>query len=206
MPSHTAHTLFSGPCDFVLGAAELEQVPPSDLPEIAFIGRSNVGKSSLINALTGRKTLARTSNTPGRTQQLNFFNLGDRLMLVDLPGYGYARVSKQERVAWGRLIDGYLLGRSQLQRVCLLVDARHGIKPSDIEMMEMLDKDAVSYQLILTKADKCKQVELERREEEIAAIRGNHPAMHPQSLVTSATKRKGIDELRHALYEMSNRK
>ena len=143
--------LFAKACDFVAGADKLEVVPDATLPEIAFAGRSNVGKSSLINALTGRKTLARTSNTPGRTQQINFFRLGDRLTLVDLPGYGYARAAKTRIAAWTRLVNGYLKGRPGLRRVCLLIDARHGPKDVDREIMTMLDKAAVVYQVVLTK-------------------------------------------------------
>ena len=134
--------LFSGDVDFVLGARSMAQIPTVDIPEIAFAGRSNVGKSSLLNALTGRKQLARTSNTPGRTREVNFFNAGSRLMLADLPGYGYARVSKTEVEAWTRLIEDYLRGRVQLRRCCLLIDARHGLKDSDRTAMKMMDQAA----------------------------------------------------------------
>ena len=148
--------LFAGACDFVAGAATVAQLPPLGLPEVAFAGRSNVGKSSLINALTGRKALARVSHTPGRTQQINFFSLADRLMLVDLPGYGYAAVSKQKVANWTGLIEDYLKGRPQLKRVCLLIDARHGLKETDKAAMELMDSSAVVYQVVLTKADKLK--------------------------------------------------
>lgn len=195
-----AHAFFRAPCNFVIGAASLDLIPPSDLPEIAFIGRSNVGKSSLVNALTGRKTLARTSNTPGRTQELNFFNLGDRLMMVDLPGYGYAKVSKVQVRNWTKLIGAYLRGRQQLARVCVLVDSRHGLKDSDREMMEMLDKHAVSYQLVLTKRDKITSGACEAVLASIDACFEKHPALHPQVIVTSAVKGDGIATLQLALY------
>lgn len=195
-----AKTLFSKPCDFVLGAASLSDIPATRLPEIAFIGRSNVGKSSLINALTNRKDLARTSNTPGRTQQLNFFNLNEQLMLVDLPGYGYAKASKQSRAEWNSLIGHYLRGRAQLQRVCVLIDSRHGLKSSDLEMMEMLDIHAVSYQLVLTKIDKIKATEKETVLQSLLAVAKDHPAMYPEIMVTSSVKREGVSELQTELY------
>lgn len=148
--------LFAQSCEFIIGVANLEQLPPTDLPEIAFAGRSNVGKSSLVNALTGRKTLARTSNTPGRTQQINLFSLDERLMLADLPGYGFAKAPKKEVERWIDNMTGYLAGRQPLRRCCLLIDARHGLKVSDRDVMALLDKTAVSYQIILTKCDKVK--------------------------------------------------
>lgn len=202
MPAPEPHPLFLKACDFVRGVADLGQLPPAGLPEIAVIGRSNVGKSSLINALTGRKALARTSNTPGRTQQLNFFNLADRLLLVDLPGYGYAKAPKKQVAQWQGLIGGYLRGRGPLRRVCVLVDARHGLKASDREMMEMLDIHAVSYQLVLTKADKVKPPALAELIAAIECERAHYPAMHPQVLATSAVKGAGITELQHALAEL----
>jgi GTP-binding protein len=197
-----ASALFRAPCDFVIGAVSMDLIPASDLPEVAFIGRSNVGKSSLINALTGRKTLARTSNTPGRTQQLNFFNLGGRMMLVDLPGYGYAKVSRKEVKIWTQLIRDYLRGRQQLARVLVLVDSRHGLKPSDLEMMEMLDNHAVSYQLVLTKRDKIKQTDCDSVLASIQSRFNDHPALHPQVLVTSSEKGDGIARLHHELYQL----
>ena len=152
--------LFAGEVRFVAGVADEGGMPPAGLPEVAFAGRSNVGKSSLINALTGRKSLARTSQTPGHTRQLNFFALGERLMLVDLPGYGYAKASKEASASWRRLLHAYLRGRPTLRRVILLVDARHGLKASDDEMMKALDGAALGFQIVLTKADQCGEAAL----------------------------------------------
>jgi GTP-binding protein len=191
--------LFARGCDFVAGAANLDAIPDGTLPEIAFAGRSNVGKSSLVNALTGRKTLARTSNTPGRTQQINFFRLAERLMLVDLPGYGYARAPKHQVAAWTRLVNGYLQGRAGLRRVCLLIDARHGPKEIDHTVMRMLDQAAVGYQVILTKADKLKPPELAERIAASAAEVKTHVAAHPEILATSASTGAGIPGLRAEL-------
>ncbi|MBI1300975.1 MAG: YihA family ribosome biogenesis GTP-binding protein [Alphaproteobacteria bacterium] len=191
-----ARRIFAGPCDFILGVAGLHQLPDAQMPEIAFAGRSNVGKSSLVNALTGRNTLARTSHTPGRTQELNYFNLGDRIFMVDMPGYGYAKVSKEKIKAWTDLIFAYLRGRATLRCVFILVDARHGLKPSDIELMEMLDKAAVSYRVILTKIDKVKNQELEKCIERTVAVLKRHPAAYPEILKTSSHKEFGIGEVR----------
>lgn len=188
--------LFAGPCDFILGVAGLEQLPAADRSEVAFAGRSNVGKSSLINALTGRNSLARTSNTPGRTQQLNFFDLGGVMYLVDMPGYGYAKVSKKQRSEWDRLIRDYLRGRPNLRCVFILIDGRHGLKDSDEHLMTMLDEAAVSYRIILTKCDKSKKAELEKIQENLKASLKKHPAAYPEFLETSALKNEGVAEFR----------
>jgi len=195
--------LFAGACRFVTGAAKAADLPPDMLPEVAFAGRSNVGKSSLINALTGRKALARTSNTPGRTQQLNFFDLGGRLMLADLPGYGYAKAPKGEVDRWNRLIRLYLKGRAGLRRLCLLIDARHGIKPSDRQVMDLLDASAVAYQIVLTKADKLKADELGRVCAAVAAEIGKRAAANTAIIATSATRGDGIAGLRAALASLA---
>ncbi|HYE01286.1 MAG TPA: ribosome biogenesis GTP-binding protein YihA/YsxC [Alphaproteobacteria bacterium] len=191
--------LFAQDCRFMLSAAELAQVPEAGLPEVAFIGRSNVGKSSLVNALTGRSTLAKVSNTPGRTQQLNFFELGEALRLVDLPGYGYAEAPKSNIAAWTKLVNGYLRGRVPLRRVCLLVDSRHGVKANDREMMEMLDTAGVAYQVVLTKADKIKPAEQGRAVTDAEAAIRKHAAAFPLVLLTSSEKGAGIPELRAML-------
>ena len=198
--------LFAGECDFVRGVVSLDQMPDADLPEIAFAGRSNVGKSSLINALTNRKTLARASNTPGRTREINFFNLAGRLMLADLPGYGYARVPKTQVEIWTRLVNSYLRGRPSLRRACVLVDARHGVKESDVEVMKMLDGAAVSYQIVLTKADKVKAADLTSCLERTKTLLRAHVAAHPEVHVTSSEKGDGIAELRAALGEIAEAK
>ncbi|MBT3764970.1 MAG: YihA family ribosome biogenesis GTP-binding protein [Rhodospirillales bacterium] len=195
--------LFAQPCEFIIGVANLEQLPATDLPEIAFAGRSNVGKSSLVNALTGRKTLARTSNTPGRTQQINLFTLDDRLMLADLPGYGFAKAPKKEVDRWIQNMTGYLSGRQPLRRCCLLIDARHGFKASDRDVMEMLDKAAVSYQVILTKCDKIKPTALSNLEEATLAELAKHPAAFPTLHKTSSVSSAGIAEFRAALAELA---
>lgn len=188
--------LFAGSCDFVAGIASIDGLPAAALPEIAFAGRSNVGKSTLINALTGRRSLARTSRTPGRTRQLNFFDLGGRLMLVDLPGYGYARASKTEIGQWNRLLRAYLKGRAALKRLCLLIDARHGPHDGDRALMAMLDEAGVSFQGVLTKADKTGADALRATEDGTAAILRGHVAAHPRLIVTSARTQAGIAELR----------
>ncbi|MBX2833938.1 MAG: ribosome biogenesis GTP-binding protein YihA/YsxC [Micavibrio sp.] len=194
-----ARVLFAGPCDFMLGVAHLEQLPEAALPEVAFAGRSNVGKSTFINALTGRNSLAKTSNTPGRTQQLNYFNLGDALHLVDMPGYGYAKVSKSRRDEWNALIFDFLRGRPTLQCVFMLIDSRHGVKDSDIELMDMLDKAAVQYRVILTKTDKTKRSDMDKITAKTIEILKNHPAAFPHLIPTSAEKGMGMPEARAAI-------
>lgn len=196
--------LFAKECNFLLGIDKLVQLPDSSLPEIAFAGRSNVGKSSLINALTGRKALARTSNTPGRTQQLNFFDLGRRLVLVDLPGYGYAKVSKTQVAAWTRTLKAFLRGRVALRRVCLLIDSRVGLKDLDRDMMEMLDAAAVVYQVVLTKVDKLKSDELETTTSMISDELAKRSAAHPMLALTSSNKSLGIRELRAGLASLAD--
>lgn len=188
--------LFAGPCEFVAGVAELDRLPESGPPEIAFAGRSNVGKSSIINALTNRKTLARTSSAPGRTRQINFFALGDRVVLVDLPGYGYARAPRKEVRTWTRLVDSYLAGRPTLLRVILLIDARHGLKAADGPVMELLDSVAVSYQVVMTKSDKlAPSARPGIRASTLSRLSGR-PAAHPSLLFTSAAGGEGLPELR----------
>jgi GTP-binding protein len=188
--------LFAGEAGFTWAASGIDNLPPMKGLEIAFAGRSNVGKSSLINALTGRNALARTSHTPGRTQQLNFFDLGGRLTVVDMPGYGYAAVAKDKVAAWTSLIHAYLRGRANLARVYVLVDARHGLKPLDSGVLDTLDQAAVSYQIVLTKADELKQGALERRIAETAAAIVRRPAAFPDIQPTSSRSGLGMPELR----------
>lgn len=195
----TGRHLFAQTCTFMLGAAGLDQIPDSNLPEIALAGRSNVGKSSLMNALTGRKTLARTSHTPGRTQQINFFDLSQRLLIADMPGYGYAQAPKDQVEKWTRLVKAYLKGRAQLKRVLVLIDARHGIKDVDRDVMKMLDTAAVSYQVILTKTDKVGGGALATLLEKTHAELARHVAAHPIIRCTSSAKGIGIEELRAEL-------
>jgi GTP-binding protein len=191
--------LFAKPCAFVAGIADLAQLPPASLPEVAFAGRSNVGKSSLINALTGRGQLARTSRTPGRTQQINLFDLGGRLILVDLPGYGFAQAPKPSVDAWQKLVRTYLRGRSSLARACVLVDARHGLKDADRQLMTMLGEVAVAYQLVLTKVDQIGQGALADLIETLETELARRLGAHPQVLATSAHEGTGIERLRAAL-------
>lgn len=193
---------FASECTFVLGVADLDQLPPADRNDIAFAGRSNVGKSSLLNAMTGRRSLARTSRTPGRTQQLNYFALERKdvgqLYLVDLPGYGFAQAPKETVRQWTKMIKSYLLGRASLRRTFLLIDARHGIKDVDAEIMDLLDETAVSYQVVLTKIDKVKASELTACIAKTEASLKKRVAAHPTVLATSAEKGLGIAELRAA--------
>jgi GTP-binding protein len=191
--------LFAAECRFFFGAQKLEQLPPPAGIEIAFAGRSNVGKSSLLNALTGRNSLARVSTEPGRTRQLNFFDLGGRLTLVDMPGYGYARASKQIKADWQGMMFDYLRGRTTLLRVMLLLDSRIEVKQADHDVMDLLDRAAVTYQIVLTKADGLKPVALARKQAEIRALVAKHPAAFPEIATTSSETGAGIPELRAVL-------
>ena len=195
--------LFAGPCDFMLGVVSLATLPEESVPEIAFAGRYNVGKSSLINALTRPKELAPASKPPGRTRELNYFNLGGVMRLVDLPGYGYARASRKDVEQWSALTRDFLRGRSVLRRVCVLVDARHGLKSSDEEVMDMLDQSAVNYQIVLTKADKIKPTGVRFLTGKIAEQIKKRPAAHPDIMPTSAETGHGLPELRAAIAALS---
>ncbi|WP_031549016.1 ribosome biogenesis GTP-binding protein YihA/YsxC [Parvularcula oceani] len=204
MTPEDARKLFAGPCDFSLGVVRMEDLPEADLPEVAFAGRSNVGKSSLLNALTGRKALARTSNTPGRTRELNFFDLGGQLRLVDLPGYGYARASRSDVESWTGLTLDYLSGRPNLRRVCVLIDSRHGLKPVDATTMDTLDVAAVPYQIVLTKSDKIKPPAAKAVTAAVAEAIAKRPAAHPDVLLTSSEKNLGLAELRTELGSLTD--
>jgi GTP-binding protein len=195
-------TLFAAECRFFYAAQRLDQLPPVAGPEVAFAGRSNVGKSSLLNALTGRRALARVSDTPGRTRQLNFFDLGGRLTLVDMPGYGYARAGRAVKQDWQGLMFDYLRGRATLRRVLLLLDARIEVKDADRAVMELLDRAAVTFQLVLTKADGVKPGALARKLGEVRALARAHPAAHPEVVVTSSESGEGIAALRAAIAEL----
>jgi GTP-binding protein len=188
--------LFAGPVDFVKGVVAMDGLPPPDRPEVCFAGRSNVGKSTLINALTGRRWLARASNTPGRTQEINYFAAGPSHYLVDLPGYGFAEAPKPVVERWQRLLKAYLAGRQTLRRAFVLVDMRHGIKAVDEEILGLLDKSAVPFQVVLTKADKLRKGEAEAVLAQVRAALQKHPAAYPELVVTSSEKGEGIEALR----------
>ena len=188
--------LFAGPVDFVKGVVAMSGLPPADRREVCFAGRSNVGKSSLINALTGRKTLARASNTPGRTQEINYFALGEERYLVDLPGYGYAEAPLAIVAKWQALLKQYLAGRQTLRRAFVLIDARHGVKAVDEEILKLLDRSAVTYQAVLTKVDKISRTERDAVIEQVKGALAKHPAAFPEIVVTSSEKGEGIETLR----------
>ena len=198
----TGRKLFAGPVDFVKGVVAMPGLPPADRLEVCFAGRSNVGKSSLINALTGRKSLARTSNTPGRTQEINYFDVGGQLFLVDLPGYGYAEAPTAIVRKWQDLLKAYLAGRATLRRAFVLVDMRHGVKPVDEQIMQLLNRAAVTFQVVLTKADKITTAEQERTLVQVRAALTRHPAAYPELLVTSSEKGEGIATLRTIIATM----
>jgi GTP-binding protein len=202
--SEIGRKLFAGECNFIWAAPNLGNLPPEGAPEIAFAGRSNVGKSSLLNALTNRKALARTSNTPGRTRELNFFALGGppetaRLRLVDMPGYGYAAAGKEKVATWTKLMQNYLRGRPTLLRVFVLIDGRHGLKAIDDEMLDLLDKSAVSYQIVLTKYDEVKPSEAAQCLTRTLEAISKRPAAFPQIIFTSSKDGEGVADLREAI-------
>lgn len=196
LAAETGRKLFAGPVEFLKGVVAMEGLPPADRLEVCFAGRSNVGKSSLINALTGRKSLARTSNTPGRTQEINFFTLGDSKYLVDVPGYGFAEAPVAVVQKWQALLKAYLTGRQTLRRAFVLIDARHGVKAVDEEILSLLDSAAVTFQVVLTKADKVKEKDRARVLAQVRAALATHPAAYPELVVTSSEKGWGIPTLR----------
>ena len=190
------NSLFSSQVDFVKGVVSLDGFPPDDRPEVCFAGRSNVGKSSLLNAITKRKSLARTSNTPGRTQQINYFSVGNKLYIVDLPGYGYAKAPLHEVQKWQELVFSYMSGRRNLKRIFLLIDIRHGIKSNDIEIMNLLDEAAVNYQIIFTKCDKIKGQTLENLVMDYTKSLDPQIAVYPEVIISSAQQKEGIEIIR----------
>ena len=198
----TGRLLFAGPCDFLKGVVAMDGLPSPDRLEVCFAGRSNVGKSSLINALTGRKSLARASNTPGRTQEINFFSLGDATYLVDLPGYGYAEAPVHVVEKWQRLLKAYLSGRQTLRRVFLLIDGRHGAKKVDEEIMTLLDRSAVTFQAVLTKCDKPSKADLQKSLDVTRKVLARHPAAYPEIILTSSEKGEGLETLRALIATM----
>jgi len=195
-PKEKGRLLFAGPVDFLKGVVAMVHMPPADRLEVCFAGRSNVGKSSLINALTGRKNLARASNTPGRTQEINFFTLGDERYLVDLPGYGYAEAPVAVVAKWQALLKQYLAGRQTLRRAFVLIDTRHGVKEVDEEILTLLDKSAVTFQVVMTKADKVNAATREANIAQVQAALKKHPAAYPEIVLTSSEKGEGIESLR----------
>jgi len=200
--SETGRKLFAGECGFLKGVVAMDGLPPADRMEVCFAGRSNVGKSSLINALTGRKALARASNTPGRTQEINYFTLADSHYVVDLPGYGYAEAPVAVVEKWQRLLKAYLSGRATLRRVFLLIDARHGAKAVDEDIMALLDRAAVTFQTVLTKCDKPRGNDLGKSIEATRKVLANHPAAYPELILTSSEKGEGLDVLRAVIATM----
>lgn len=194
--------LFAGPVDFVKGVVSMEGLPPADRLEVCFAGRSNVGKSSLINALTGRKALARTSNTPGRTQEINYFDVGGQFYLVDLPGYGFAEAPVAVVAKWQALLKAYLAGRATLRRAFVLIDMRHGVKKVDEDIMALLNRAAVTFQVVLTKSDKISQAAQEKTLAQVRTALARHPAAYPELLVTSSEKGEGIATLRAIIASM----
>lgn len=194
--AESGRLLFAGPVDFIKGVVAMDGLPDPNRPEICFAGRSNVGKSSLINALTGRKGIARASNTPGRTQELNFFALGDRAYLVDLPGYGFAKAPVPVVKRWQALLKAYLSGRPNLRRTFTLIDSRHGVKEVDKEIMDLLNRAAVPFQVVLTKSDKISAAQMEQTVAQVQEALQKHPAAYPQIVLTSSEKGHGIDILR----------